>query len=686
MSESVSDQAEIKLNCVRSSRGKYSLTLMQGTTVLFAGEVNPHKADQVNAFIAGASAQYEAIPADELREEILQLAAPCVPSSPANTEGQPLYFASGGGLFWRKPTNGGQVEVQLTNFDARIVANTIKDDGIERQQVFEIAAELNGRTFRFSIPASQFSQMNWNVEHMGPGAIVSAGAGIKDHARTAIQTLSDQFETRTVFTHTGWREIDGQWIYLHAGGAVGDTGPLSNIKVEAPDALGSYLLPPPPTDAELAEAILASLGILYVAPLNVTFPLLCSVYRALFGVCDTSVFFIGPTGAKKSELAALACQHFGPAMGRLNLPANWTSTENSLEGLTFSAKDTLLVIDDFAPGGGQFDVQKLHQKADRVLRAQGNHSSRQRMRADGSLRAPRPPRGTVLSTGEDLPRGVSLRARLIAVDVAPSAVNVDLLSKCQGEARSGKTARAMSAFVQWLAPRMGSLKAEMPECIAAYRAAATSSALHARTPEAVANLYYGFEIFMDFAVDVGVFLAQEADDFLDQCWNVLGQVAQSQRVFQQASDPVQRFLDLIISAVATGNAHLASRDGQAPDQPSAWGWRTRPGSEQVEWVGQGDRIGWLDQAHIYLDPDASHRAAQLMAGAGGEGLSITPQSLRKRLNERGLLMREPGRDELTVRRILDGVQRNVVMLQRSAILVAPPVVGTAHQDLTDLSQ
>ena len=39
------------------------------------------------------------------------------------------------------------------------------------------------------------------------------------------------------------------------------------------------------------------------------------------------------------------------------------------------------------------------------------------MRADGSLRAVRAPRGLIVSTGEDVPRGQSLRARLLVPDI-----------------------------------------------------------------------------------------------------------------------------------------------------------------------------------------------------------------------------------------------------------------------------
>src|SRR5205807_5268138 len=101
------------------------------------------------------------------------------------------------------------------------------------------------------------------------------------------------------------------------------------------------------------------------------------------------------------------------------LPANWSSTGNALEAQAFTAKDALLVVDDFAPQGSAADVQRYHREADRLLRGQGNGAGRQRMKADATLRPAKPPRGLVLSTGEDTPRGQSLRARMLVVEVSP---------------------------------------------------------------------------------------------------------------------------------------------------------------------------------------------------------------------------------------------------------------------------
>ena len=56
--------------------------------------------------------------------------------------------------------------------------------------------------------------------------------------------------------------------------------------------------------------------------------------------------------------------------------------------LQMKANNGIFVIDDFAPEGSVADVHRLHRKAARLFRAQGNRSGRQRMRADTTPRSP----------------------------------------------------------------------------------------------------------------------------------------------------------------------------------------------------------------------------------------------------------------------------------------------------------
>jgi hypothetical protein len=86
------------------------------------------------------------------------------------------------------------------------------------------------------------------------------------------------------------------------------------------------------------------------------------------------------------------------------------------------------------------------------------------MRADTTLRPPRPVRGVIVSTGEDVPQGQSLRARVLMVHVEKGArgqqgdVDWRELTRCQEDATRGLYAMALAGFIPWLAPRYGEVR------------------------------------------------------------------------------------------------------------------------------------------------------------------------------------------------------------------------------------
>ena len=56
----------------------------------------------------------------------------------------------------------------------------------------------------------------------------------------------------------------------------------------------------------------------------------------------------------------------------------------------------------------------------------------------------------IAATGEDVPRGHSLAARVAIFEVARGSVDFTCLSECQRDAAAGKYAAAMAGFVRWL--------------------------------------------------------------------------------------------------------------------------------------------------------------------------------------------------------------------------------------------
>src|SRR6185295_1221270 len=190
------------------------------------------------------------------------------------------------------------------------------------------------------------------------------------------------------------------------GGALGAEGLLSGLQVQLSSTLQLYKMQPPGDLSDQAQSIRASLRCLSLAPDRVTFPLLAAVYRAPFGKTDFSMFLVGKTGVFKTALAAVCQQHFGQAMTATHLPGHFASTVNALESLAFHAKETLLVIDDFAPTGRH--GEGLENVAERLFRAIGNQQGRSRMVGNGRLQQTRPPRALLLATGEDVPQGHSI--------------------------------------------------------------------------------------------------------------------------------------------------------------------------------------------------------------------------------------------------------------------------------------
>jgi hypothetical protein len=147
-------------------------------------------------------------------------------------------------------------------------------------------------------------------------------------------------------------------------------------------------------------------------------------------------------------------------------------------------------------------------------------------------------------------------------------------------------------------------------------------------------------------------------------------VCDHQQRYQDASEPTRHFLRLLAAAIASGRAHLAGPAGGEPKTPQAYGWRpiavgTGPYATG-DWQTQGLRIGWVEGNDLYLEPEAAYAQAQSLATQQGEALSISPQTLRKRLYERRLLAstgkESEGRETLLVRRTLDGCRRDVLHL------------------------
>jgi hypothetical protein len=585
------------------------------------------------------------------------------------------YFVRDGATFLRKETQHGEVEIQLANFTAQIVTDIRLDDGQETQREFEIEASLSGEAAQtFTVPARSFASMNWPLEHLGASASVSAGFGAKDHMRAAVQVISGKSERRTIYTHSGWREVPGTGIcYLHAAGSVGPNGTVLETRTRLSGAAAGMVLPDPVAGQELTLLVERALRFLDLGPRHLTCPLLAAAFRAALGNTDFSIFLHGTTGTFKTEVATIIQSYFGTGFDARTLPGSFSSTANALEMQAFQFKDAVFVIDDWVPEGSGPDVQRAHALASRLLRAQGNLQGRGRLASDASPRSTKAPRGLMLMSAEDVPARLSAVARALLLEVNKGDFSAAVLTECQQHIADGVHAAVMASFLRWVAGRHAQVKHALHRRAIELRSKLMGRTSHGRTASIAGDLQAGFEAFLAFAQESGALHAERVAVLRREAWDAIQRATEDQAQHHAAAEPAGVFLRLLRSAISSGGAHIGGRDGGTPANATDLGWKTIQSSE-AGIVGAGPLrpsgacVGWADGADLYLDPDASYREAQRMA-TEGEKLSLTVRALGKRLHEKGyLLSTDDARERNTVRRTIGGRRAAVLHLSLGVLL------------------
>lgn len=554
------------------------------------------------------------------------------------------YKSRSGRTYYSKQTHHGVVQLLLSNFVARISQELILDDGRETSRAFEImgvlASENRPRELpRIRVPAERFQSLSWVTEQWGAQAVIGAGLGTKDRLREAVQLFSGEVPERRIFTHTGWRQIDGMEVFLHAGGAVGANG----LEVELPAELRRYALPDVPENPR--DAMELSLRLLDLAPLVVTAPLWAANFRAVLASVfplDVSIFLYGPTGVLKTTLAALFLSHFGN-FSRTTLPGAWSSTANALEHRAFVLKDVPFLVDDFAPS--PLDAREMEAKAARLLRAQGNLSGRGRLTSDIRERATFAPRGLVIATGEQLPSGQSILARTLLVEVQPGAVNLVKLSELQDTV--SRLPHAMAGCLGWLAPQVDGLPKVLAEIFAGARARAHREGQHLRVPEALAHLWIGAHTGLQFAEEVGAVDHDGAEKLRAQIWEAFLEVGSEQTRLIEDERPSRRFFEVLNALVVQGRVSLLPKN-QSPDEGVAENF-----------------IGWHDESFLFLLPDPSFRAVAQFCRDSGEAFPVRRERLFRDLKREGLSVCEDRHATTNAR--VGGALRRVLKVDVGAV-------------------
>ena len=591
--------------------------------------------DALRAELLALLEQTDPIPADWLKPIFV------APSGQANkpSDGEDPTFPKGnhyvelpdgGGIMWVYPDKKTSElkEEKLCNFTARIIEELAHDNGLETTLLYRLTGNHSGKELPpINMTYEQFVGMTWAAKQWKSGCCLEPGNGIKDAMRAAIQTLSNKESPvgrRTLYTHTGWRLIGGDWVYLHGGGGLGASGPVSGIETDLND-LSRYTLPNPSTTAqERLQAALASSRYLGLAHLEVTLPLLACTFLAPLAQAlrvDFTLWLEAPSQSQKSSIAAVALSHFGATIDRTSLTANWTATANSLEATLFTLADSLAVIDDYAPQNSAAEQSKLDAVAGRLVRGAGNLQGRARLNRDLTSSPAKYPRGLCIATAEQWIGGESLNARLFGVSLKRGDVDLARLTEMQAAGASGLLSRCMADFIVGIAGNRDAVIAQCKTLWLGYRTQALSAGLSGRAPEQVAFLLTGAKLALDCYQTAGVKLDTSA-------WpETLYALARRHQQQVLESQPADRFRNALRELLQAGAAHLEPVDGQG----------NKAFSETIQ---RGRQVGWQNpsKGEIYLLSAPALEVVNEALRKGDTALNIRPKALWEQCRQRGWLL------------------------------------------------
>lgn len=585
---------------------------------------------------------------------------------------------------------GEETKIKLCNFTCRIIEEVIADDGQGDTNFLRIEGRRNDGMALPSIevPTKIFSGgQNWFNDYWGMRPVIYTGNQKKDSLRLCIQLYSmiDQdIPRRTIYKYTGWKKLNDHWHYLTGSGAITAEGLVNDLQVDlGHGSMTTYRLPPPLAGDALKSGVESALRLLDVCPHkpHIGAVMLAMAVRAPLGECkpvDFVIWLHGLTGSHKSSIAALALAFFGGEFGDGRaFPATWTDSTGVIEVKSFRIKDGLFVIDDFKPLGGKKD-DDLYKKADDIVRNTGNSGGRDTLTQTRDVRSPAWNRSATIITGEDSPRGSSILARALTLEISHGDTHIETLTHLQDAAMSGVLAGVMSAFIQWLAPRMDSLKQDFPALVTLFRDAAIRDKLaisHTRAPTAHASLRAATQIFTDFLEDVSAIDADDANDLMHRFECGLNTAFFEQSSYQAEQDVCLRFIELLQSELSAGNCHLADvyKQNSPATRPHSCGWR------KVEGIGDdyracGQSIGWWvppknDQAaKVYLNISSALSVAEKCAASHHQPLQIGSQTeLGRQLMHKSLIERErSGRPD--PRKSIGGIYHRVWVMPAEQLL------------------
>lgn len=574
----------------------------------------------------------------------------------------------------------------LSNFVALPVEQISIDDGdgqVRQEIVIDGWSSTGTKLKRLRVPAEAFAKMNWAIEGWGLSAVIYEGNGVTQKLRRIIQSAGvNAAIQRTMYSHTGWREIDGKICFLHGGGAIGATGEVE-ADVRLDFRLGRYTLDGL-REGEWLETLgreqalplcqSATLRLMNVATLRVGVPIVGYLFlsplvhflRKVGRKPSVVPFVRGTTGMGKTSIVTLAMNHFGHDFRfEGDQPGSFNDSIASMERKLFILKDLPLLVDDYKTVADARQMSARRTLEETIIRMVCDGLKRSRLSADMSAQQDYPARGLCIQTGEELPSetGDSNIARLYVINLAAGDVPLptsDATPERKAEmqalwrlAKEGALNESMRGYIAYLASQAEQLPGHLDEL---YRemydeASRRVPGTHARLPSAVAYIMLGIRMMLEYMAQPGGVMEgiTDFDAAMQPYWEAVSANSQAQRDAMVSQTPTQVFLLTLRELLMSGkNMVLDMGIANHPATPP---------------IGM---IGYRDAEKYYFIPGAAYGAVCESLRVQGASMAVGKTTLLRQLAEEGISQRSRKGDTLQqIRR--GGVHGRYLVIARGIV-------------------
>lgn len=224
-----------------------------------------------------------------------------------------------------------------------------------------------------------------------------------------------------------------------------------------------------------------------------------------------------------------------------------------------------------------------------------------------------------MATGESLPHGESLLARLFVLELQKGEVELATLSTATQAAKNGAYALALSGLVQHLAApgRLETELARVENVLCEERARA--SGLMSRAPDNLAQFIAGLSLWARFAQMLGL---EGVEAWQERGLAALRQAAYKQSELANEQKPEEIFLACLHEAVEGGQAYFTDLRDREPDSSAAFGWSEGFPRGRI-------KLGFVDDEEelIYVIKGLALDIARRLAEGANSSLPVSARSL-----------------------------------------------------------